>query len=114
MGEAKERHRAATAEFTTATAAYESALMSGDEDAIAVADARLTAADRTYSETLAALVRRRSVRLALPSFAEMLTHPWTQPPEPTKEAILASIQEYANAKPATAGMPFRPSGASDA
>lgn len=115
----EERHRAATAEFTAATAAYESALISGDEDAIAATDARLTAADRTYSETLAAVVHdgdaaaRCSLpsefRRSLPSFIDMLAHPWCQPAEPT--GTIATAVVYGEAVAQTAGLPVLASAA---
>lgn len=62
MTSAEQGHSKATAEYAAASAAYESALMSRDEVAIAAADKRLTEADRSYSETLATLVQEQFIK----------------------------------------------------
>lgn len=110
-----ERHRAATAEFSAASVAYESALMSGDEDAVAAADERLDAAERAFNDTLAVLVDEDGraapprpsdhpgLRGSLPSFLEMLAHPWCQPTERTELAAAAVV--YGPAVAQTAGLP---------
>ncbi len=78
VSEADRKHREATAAYAEASAAYEAAAMSEDHSALVEADQRLREADSTYGETAAAWLaslRRRD----LPSFEEMLAHPWTQP-----------------------------------
>lgn len=116
---AESRHRAATAEYAAASAEYECAAMSGDETAVAAADLRLAEADRVYGETLAAVVSQDQDRCAararpsgdparrraLPSFEEMLRHPWAQPDR--DGTVLGSIV-YSQAVPQSAGLPLAP------
>lgn len=96
------RHHAATAEYAAASAEYEAAAMADDANALAAADRRLAEADREYCETLAAVVavaRRRS----LPSFEDMLRHPWTQPGRTFPAGVV-----YGEAVQQSAGLPVRP------
>lgn len=108
-----DRHTAATEEYTAASADYEAAAMAGDPAAMSAADARLAAAHDAYGESLSALVaeeasdltapRRPSVRRAeLPSFEEMLGHPWAQP---DSDGPLVGTVVYYQAVAQTAGLP---------
>lgn len=101
---AAKRHDAAAVEYVAARSAYESAVMGGDTDSRRAAQARMDAAASAYVDTLNAVVEAR--KAAVPSFEALLGDATMQ--ADADSLILASIVAYSTAKPASAGLPARP------
>lgn len=125
------RYRAAVAAFDTAragldraTSDLEVAYQNGrghDPDVNAAYNAAWVADCEALEEVVAA-------HKAIPTFEEMLRHPWSQPDpegfvlstlrthhhvEGLNEDVLRSIEAYRNALPATAGLPVKPPSSGD-
>lgn len=81
--------------YYRARSAYEDALMSGNRERRRVA---LVELDEAGEE----MAQRQQRRLAAPDFETLLADPTIQPDPEGR--ILASIEEYRNAKPASAGL----------
>lgn len=91
----------ASANYHEVMSQVEAAYMNGQGHTDEV-DAMSRAASARYAEALSEVV---SARQAIPTFEEMLADPLLQ--VDPKSEVLASIKEYENALPATAGMPVR-------
>lgn len=87
-----------SARYERASAAYEDAVVSGDQERRREALAELDAAGEEYAASMAR-------RLAAPDFLTLLSDLTIQPDPEGR--LLASIEEYRNAKPASAGLPVR-------
>lgn len=99
---AEEAWRAASANYHEVMSQVEAAYMDGRGNTPEV-DAMSRAAFVRYGEALAEVVAARE---AIPTFEDMLAHPWTQ--VDPKSEVLASIKAYDEALPATAGLPVVP------
>lgn len=106
VASAEAAHAEAAAAFATASDAYEAALQRHDEIARKAAHERLREASDEVSRTLSALVEAR--RATVPSFEVLLTDPTIQPDPDSVvlKSMLASIEAYRAAKPASAGRPL--------
>jgi hypothetical protein len=98
---AEKLHREAAASYERASAKYEVAAMSGDESARQAAERVLLVSGDAYARTAAEMISAR--KRCAPTFEQLLRDPRTQM-DPGSE-ILASILDYAAAKPASAGLP---------